>query len=213
LSGPVEPSPPGSVEAALGASWDAGRDPLAALRAGDPRPFEAFVRARAGTLVGFFRRLGAGRGDAEDLTQDVFLNLYRSAQRYEPQGSFAAYCLRVASNAWIDRRRRAALRPRATAFGEPGADEPGAAVSAEPEGREGAPEARLEAGEERERLARALALLPRGQALAFELAVVQGLAYAEVAAALGIPVGTVKSRVHHAVRRLRGALAPRQEAS
>lgn len=204
-------SPPRS-EGQLRDPWDIGGDPLEALRDGDPRPFEALVRARAPTLVGFFRRLGAGRAEAEDLTQDVFLKLYRNAARYRPQGTVQAYCLRVAHNAWIDRRRRLSARPEAGPLPvAEGAAEPGSAR--EPSSREAAPGAALEAHDEGERLARALASLPRGQAEVFELAVLQGLAYADVAAALEIPVGTVKSRVHHAVRRLRAALGRRQEAS
>jgi RNA polymerase sigma-70 factor (ECF subfamily) len=192
--------------------WDIGGDPLEALRDGDPRPFEALVRARAPRLVGFFRRLGAGRAEAEDLTQDVFLKLYRNAARYRPQGTVQAYCLRVAHNAWIDRRRRLAARPEAGPLPvADGADGPGTAL--EPSSREASPGEALEAGDEGERLARAVAALPEGQAEVFELAVVQGLAYADVAAALEIPVGTVKSRVHHAVQRLRAALGRRQEAS
>jgi RNA polymerase sigma-70 factor (ECF subfamily) len=183
---------------------DEDRDPLAALQAGDPRAFEAFVRARAGSLAGFFQQLGAERGEAEDLTQDVFLKLYRGAAHYRAEGSFAAYCMRLARNAWIDRQRRRAARP-AELFAAADAPE------SEPEGRERPPGAALEAREEEARLRRALGSLPSGQARAFDLAVIRARPYAEVAAALGIPVGTVKSRVHHAVRALRAALEPERE--
>jgi RNA polymerase sigma factor (sigma-70 family) len=91
--------------------WDADRDPLVALHNGDPAPFEDFVRSEAGTLIAFFVHLGAERSEAEDLAQETFVKLYKSATHYEPRAAFSSYALRVARNAWIDRRRRAAVRP------------------------------------------------------------------------------------------------------
>jgi len=195
----------------LKGTWDLDRDPLAALRDGDTRLFEEFVRTEAGTLVGFFRRLGAGSSEAEDLTQEVFLKLFQSARTYQPQRAFGAYALRVARNAWIDHRRRTAVRPSA------------AAAQAEDEDRAGDPFARLASAEptpetvaerrdELLLLAAAVRELPERHLAAFELAVVQGLPYAEIGELLDIPVGTVKSRVFNAVRRVRAALERSEEA-
>lgn len=189
--------------------WDSGRDPLAALREGDASLFEEFVRSEAGSFVGFFRRLGAARSEAEDLAQEVFLKLFRNAANYEPQQAFEAYALRVARNAWIDRRRRAAVRPATRSVHPEAEDDDGYELALR--GSEPEPHARLDASEERERLERAVATLPELHRAAFELAVVQGLPYAEVAEVLDIPVGTVKSRVFHAVRRLREALERTEE--
>ncbi|MEM8713369.1 MAG: sigma factor, partial [Planctomycetota bacterium] len=94
-------------------SWDGERDPLAALLKGRQGPFEAFVRAETRTLLGFFARLGAGRSEAEDLTQETFLKLYRlavpdlslaprgtsgtpSAPAYQARGQFRGFAFRVA---------------------------------------------------------------------------------------------------------------------
>jgi RNA polymerase sigma-70 factor (ECF subfamily) len=185
--------------------WDFDRDPLAALRNGAPDLFEEFVRTEAGTFVGFFRRLGAGRAEAEDLTQDVFLKLFRSAPTYEARSAFGAYALRVARNAWIDRRRRAAVRPPAQSVHgvhEDGGEaiEPGIAID------EPGPDERAGSREELRRLEAAVQSLPERHLSVFELAVVQGLPYAQISKLLDIPVGTVKSRVFHAVRRLREML-------
>ena len=92
--------------------WDGIRDPLAALAAGQTAPFEAFVAKEAGTLLGFFRRLGAGPGEAEDLVQETILKLFKGAKNYQPTGRFEAYAFRAARNVWIDTRRRAAVRER-----------------------------------------------------------------------------------------------------
>jgi RNA polymerase sigma-70 factor (ECF subfamily) len=187
----------------LNGASDAEPDPLAALRDGDPGPFEAFVRAETPTLLAFFLRLGAGRAEAEDLTQDTFLKLFRHAPQYRAQDRFAPYALRVARNAWIDRRRRASVRPAPAAGGEAEDERP---EVNEPVERRG-PFELASAGEERRRVTDALAALPDHHRLVFELGVLQELPYAEIADALDIPVGTVKSRMFHALRRLRAELA------
>lgn len=183
-------------------TWDDDRDPLAALRRGDPALFEAFVERESATLHRFFLRLGAGRQEAEDLVQEVFLKLYRSAPSYDARSAFGAYALRVARNAWIDRRRRRGVRPEGRSLDELElAGEGGAPASDGPD-----PTLPAERREEVERVGRALAQLSPAHAEVVELALVQGLPYAQIAEVLDIPVGTVKSRVFHAVRRLRAVL-------
>ena len=192
-------------------SWDSDRDPLVALRRGDPSLFEEFVRVEAGTLIAFFRRLGADRTEAEDLSQEVFLKLYRSAPSYQRQSAFPSFALRVARNAWIDRRRRRGSRPELRSIdGGPGsgAEETGqgASLAATLESREPAPWSALTRDDEARLLREALAKLPPAQSVVFDLAVVQRLPYPEIADVVGIPVGTVKSRVFNAVRALRELL-------
>ena len=184
------------------ADWEDERDPLAALRAGDPRPYEAFVETELPTFLGFFQRLGAARAEAEDRVQDLFLKLYQHARTYERQGRFAAYAFRVARNLWIDRSRRFALREvtRGADAGDDAFLGRVADVGLE-EPLEG-----LSRKEEVDRLRTALAELPEHHRLVFELGVVQELPYAEIGAILDIPVGTVKSRMFHAVRKLQEAL-------
>ena len=92
-------------------TWDFDRDPLAALRSGDERLFEEFVRLELPTFAGFFLRLGAGVHEAEDLVQELFLKLFHQAPHYRPQERFSAYAFRAARNAWIDRQRRRTARP------------------------------------------------------------------------------------------------------
>jgi RNA polymerase sigma-70 factor (ECF subfamily) len=178
--------------------WDALGDPLAALRDGDPSVFETFVRTEAATFAGFFRRQGASPEESEDLTQEVFVRLVRAAPRYTAQDRLEAYCFRTARNVWIDRRRAEHVRRTATQVGEDELDRV-AGAEAEPSGGVA----------EREEAALALALvarLPEGQRQVFELGVVQELPYADVARILAIPVGTVKSRMFHALKRLRELL-------
>jgi len=191
--------------------WDGIRDPLAALAAGQPALFEEFVTSEAGSLLGFFRRLGADSLEAEDLVQETVLKLFRSAEKYQSSGRFEAYAFRAARNVWIDSRRRGAVRERAT--GEIG--EEGASVAANAPGREPEPFELLDQEERADLLLGAVKRLDEAHRVVFELGVLQGLAYAEVSELLGVPIGTIKSRVHHAIKRLRadlGSGGPNEEA-
>ncbi len=176
--------------------WLFARDPLLALQQGDPAPFEQFVRTHGRTLIAFFRQRGATPSRSEDLAQEVFLKLYQGAARYQPEERFNSYCFRVARNAWIDECRRSGARPESAQEGRAGA-------TAEPAAEEVDPAAGLVAEEEERDLQRLLAGLPEAHRAVFELAVLGELGYAEIGALLGIPVGTVKSRMFYAVRRLR----------
>jgi len=190
------------------ADWDLPVDPLEALNDGDPAPFEAFVRSHARVFFAFFRRQGAGLHRAEDLTQDVFLKLYHHAPRYRAEERFQRLCLRMARNLWIDDRRRAASR------GGGRHTDAAAPEDARPVGRDrpaDEPDALVADREEADRLRAALAELPDTHRMVFELGVLQELGYAEIAGLLEIPVGTVKSRMYHAVRKLRRAVGDDEE--
>lgn len=198
----MNPPPEAGVGAEGGMDRNLPRDPLLALSEGDPGPFEELVRTHARTLVAYFRQRGTSLGRAEDLTQEVFLKLFQSAERYQPEERFEAYLFRIARNAWIDECRRKGVRPEVVSTaGEEDAlpglpDDPGA---------------RAAASEEEARILALVATLPETHRSVFELAVLGELGYEEIASVLGIPEGTVKSRMFYAVRRLRQAWAERKE--
>ncbi|MEC8511092.1 MAG: sigma-70 family RNA polymerase sigma factor [Planctomycetota bacterium] len=210
---PADPLNRAGDDALDGALKDPGNgasDPLVALREGDPGPFEAYVASETGRFLGFFGRLGASRNEAEDLVQETFLKLFRLASQhatgahYAAQGRFDAYAFRAARNVWIDRNRRRAAQPARS-------DQDATELSISSDARRDAaaqatPEAQLEAEEESERVRQAVSALPETHRMVFELGVVQELPYGEIAGALEIPVGTVKSRMFHAVKRVRAAL-------
>ncbi len=197
------------------ADWDLEKDPLMALREGDPEPFENFVRTHTRRLFHFFLRLGAGSHRAEDLTQETFLKLHEKADRYTPQERFGAFCHRVARNVWIDDCRRRGVRPRGLSIdgeGRPEGSRPGGrSLGVLEESGHGPkpftdPLERASLREEDVRLRAAIAQLGEVHRNVFEMAVIDELAYPEIASLLEIPVGTVKSRMFHAVRKLRAAL-------
>ncbi len=189
-------------------TWEDDRDPLAALRDGNPALFEAFVHSERKTFLGFFLRLGASRPEAEDLFQDLNIKLFQHAHSYRAQGRFAPYAFRVARNLMIDRRRRRAVRPPASPGGGSTGegDEQHSWLDHVPDRHNEEPESELVRREDALRVRAALEELSERQRLVFELGVVQELPYQEIGSILEIPVGTVKSRMFHAVRKLQEVL-------
>jgi RNA polymerase sigma-70 factor (ECF subfamily) len=159
-------------------------------RAGQRDAFARIVGRYQQHLVNLFRRLGAETHGAEDCAQETFLRLYRSLDRYSPMAPFPAYLFTIARHAWIDSRRRSARHEHD--------EEPVEALEA--------PAPAGSPTDDRMDLRAALAVLPAHLRVVVVLTVDEGLSYPETAAVLGIPVGTVKSRMFHAVRALREAL-------
>ena len=160
-------------------------------RAGDGcrSSFEALVQRHRGGLLARFRKLGLDHGAAEDCVQDTLLRVHRASAAYEARAPFGAFLMRLARNVHIDWCRRQKLRRGTPAPLDAAADLVG---------RDLPPEL-ID-------LREALARLPQRWRRVVELSVHQGLSQAEVAERLGIPLGTVKSRMHHALRKLRGML-------
>ena len=165
---------------------------LRAMAAEDPTAFPALVERWRSRVVNFLLSRGADHGSAEDCAQETFVRVYGYRHAYRPQAPFTAFLFTVARNALLDwKRSRARHRDRE------GSDEAlaGCAAAVPAVG----PWERLD-------LEAAVLRLPRRLAEVVELGAVRGLPYQVVATLLGIPEGTVKSRMHHAVRELRRLL-------
>ena len=156
-------------------------------------------------LTGFFRRQGAGFAEAEDLAQDVLMRMVQRADNYESQERFAPYVFRVARNVWIDSRRRKAARPKPVRL--EAEDSGTATIKIDPIDPGAAPGHKLEVADEANRVAKALASLSPNHREVFELGVMQELPYNEIGSLLDVPIGTVKSRMFHAMRALREQLS------
>ena len=189
----------------IGPELDAASDLLARFRDGDRVAFDAIVATYQERLIQFFYRLSWDMARAEDLTQNLFMKLLRGARGYRSEGKLATYLFRVATNLWIDHYR--ASRPHARVYSLDQAILDGYEPSSSVRG----PEEQVLESEDKARMRAGLERLSEPHRLVFELAVYQELPYAEVSDVLDIPVGTVKSRMHNAVRALRDLLAERTE--
>lgn len=186
-------------------STGAETDLLAKYRDGDPDAFRALVDAYRGRMLQFFYRLCWDRDRAEDLCQELFIKLITGSKRYRPQGRMSTFVYRVATNLWIDHYRAQRPRPRMYSYDQ--AVHPESDAAPRQFADEGvAPTERLIEGEERAAMRDALERLTEPHRLVFELAVYQERPYSEISDLLGIPVGTVKSRMHNAVHSIKQML-------
>lgn len=183
-------------------------DLMLRFRDGDEDAFLRLVQRFQRPLVNFFYRLTWDRFTAEDYSQEVFARLVRHRSSYRPTAKFSTYLFRIAKNYWIDQYRAKAAAPKVTSLQVPVGDGDGRAIELGDtvEGSGSRPEEMFGLKEIRERVKEAVSRLPEDQRLVFVLSENQGLKYADIAEVLEIPVGTVKSRMHAAVRRLREML-------
>lgn len=174
-------------------------------------------RARTEALGALYDRYGrlvfslalnsvGDRATAEEITQDVFLRVWQRAGQYRSdRGKVSTWLTGIARNRAIDelRRHRARPAPPATSWAD-AAEAPLDPAS----GTTNGPERSVARAMERERVRSALATLPEEQKQVLALAYFQGLSQSQIAAALDLPLGTVKTRIRLAMQKLRQTLSP-----
>lgn len=178
-------------------------DLLAALRGGDKSALGPLVKRYERELFGYLARYLRDETLAADVFQLTFLAVFRKIQQYEPGRAARPWLYAVATNQAIDATRRRARRPDQLAQDAP-FDDPAGPFAALPANAPD-PADETEAAETRERVRAAVDELPDALRQTVILAYFQGMKYSDVAEALGVPVGTVKSRLHAAVAKLAAA--------
>jgi RNA polymerase sigma-70 factor (ECF subfamily) len=159
-------------------------------------------------LWNFVRRFVSDPTTAEDLLQEVFLRVVRSADEWQPTAKFTTWVYTIARNLCTDHARRMSHRKAASLDGPAAADGEGSGPR-RIDGVAGADrggEAALQDRELAERIERALATLPVEQREVFLMRELQDMPFAEIAEAVGASLPTVKSRMRYALERLRAAL-------
>ena len=189
-----------------------GPDPDAALmlafQQGDEGAFRTLYERYARPMFAFCHHLVRDAARAEELAQDVFVNLYRARDRYRPKARFRTFLYRVASNHCLNELRRPGpSSPRAHPEDEVAQDPdslPSAAADPEEEARGKALESAV---------SKLLARLPEKQRAALVLCRFEGLSYEEIAEVLHTTLPAVKSLVHRATVAAAAALAPFEAGS
>lgn len=165
-----------------------------------PPTWEEIVDQHSTRVFRLAYRLTGNRHDAEDLTQDVFVRVFRSLSSYTP-GTFEGWLHRITTNLFLDRARRK-QRIRFDALAED-ADE-------RLEGRELSPAQTYDDRHLDADIQTALDSLAPEYRAAVVLCDIEGLTYEEIAASLGVKLGTVRSRIHRGRAQLRVALEHRR---
>ena len=174
--------------------------PPAAAADWHPPSWEEIVRTHSARVYRLAYRLTGNAADAEDLTQEVFVRVFRSVSRYTP-GTFEGWLHRITTNLFLDMARRR-QRIRFEGLGE---DAVHRLHGLGPTPAEAFEERHLDAD-----VTTALEALPPEYRAAVVLCDTEGLSYEEIAATLGVKLGTVRSRIHRGRAHLRTALDHRR---
>ncbi len=172
-------------------------------RQGDTEAFEALLTAHEKRVYGMALRMTGNREDAADVTQEVFLTVWRTLPSFRGESRFSSWLYRLTANACIDHLRREKRRRTVPLTREEDGEEQ---ILDIPDPAPG-PQEEAERAERRAALRRAVAQLPEDQRAALLLRESGGLSYAEIAQTLGVPEGTVKSRIARARLQLREILS------
>jgi RNA polymerase sigma-70 factor (ECF subfamily) len=166
--------------------------------------FEALALQHLGDLVGSALRMTRNWEDAQDLTQDTLVRAFRGFGSFQPGTNFKAWVFRIMVNTYINLQRKSARRPRTVSWEEvPGEGETG---GFDPLAENGRPEGTTLAVLPNEELKAALDGLPDEFRIPVLLCDVEEFSYKDIAQMLGIPLGTVRSRIFRGRQRLREAL-------
>jgi len=182
-----------------------GSDLMIRFVQGDDQSFEELLYMYENNVLNFFYRLTGKRHTAEDMTQELFLKVFNYRDSYTVQASFKPFLFRIARNMWIDRYRKKKVRPREISIegklSSTGEEYLG--IKDKTENGSASPVHSADQKEQLKKLQTSIKKLPGKQQEVLALCLEGGLKYAEISGILQIPVGTIKSRMHSAVIRLK----------
>lgn len=178
-------------------------DPLLhQIASGQPDAIEQFLDRHMSAVWGLSRRFCSSAEDAEDATQEIFLEVWKKAERFDPGiASETTFLMMIARRRLIDRVRRQTTRPKVEPLDEN--QETGEETSQD----------KAELHDEIDRAQQALQKLKPDQRKVLEMALTHGQTHQEIAANTGMPLGTVKSHARRGLMRLRQLLSPSESDS
>jgi RNA polymerase sigma factor (sigma-70 family) len=169
---------------------------LGRVAGGDSGAVREVMDAYGGLVYSLARRFTRNEQEADDAAQDIFLDVWRSAHRYDVSlGAEVTFIATIARRRLIDRARKASRDgPRSTLVAEP--EQPASGASAE----------RFERSDEVDKAQSALETLSAEQQRVLRLSIYHGLSHERIAEATGLPLGTVKTHARRGLIRLRELL-------
>ncbi len=168
---------------------------------GDPSAVDACLRQYGALVWSLARRLCLDHTEAEDAVQDVFIDLWKNAARFDASAaSEVTFVAMIARRRLIDQRRRRQRQVPATSLVEEGIPADSDSID------------QLETADEADKARKALDQLKGEQRRVLELSIYQGLSQAEIAQATSMPLGTVKTHARRGLIRLRKLLSDQEPA-
>lgn len=174
-------------------------------RDGDVRAFEVLVTRHRKPVYNFILRFVRDPAQAEDVLQDTFLRLIKSAESYEKQAKFTTWMYTIARNLCVDAARRGKHRKAASLDAPVGEEDGAALIDLVADGGAGV-DRKVISRELAQRIRQAVEALPDEQREIFILREIADLQFNEIAQIVGCPENTVKSRMRYALEKLREAL-------
>lgn len=178
------------------------RDLVGRCLRNDQRAYRALLAKYERAVYALVRRMVPDPEDARDLAQEAFVRAFKNLEQYDPERKFSSWLFRIANNLCIDHYRRRKLETVPLVRQHAGEEEetwdlPDAAAN---------PAETFSDQERGRRLLAAVQALPPGYRMVILLRHQEDLAYEEIAETLGLPLGTVKARIHRAHRLLKEKL-------
>ncbi len=175
---------------------------LPLVASGDREAVQDCIDRYGGLVWSLARRFSSTESDAEDATQDIFLDIWKSASRFDPSvASETTFVAMIARRRLIDRRRKASRRPQSEVLFEDSVTD----GTPDWDGAELSDEAGI--------AVRELKKLSEDQQKVLRLSIFQGLTHERIAEATGMPLGTVKTHARRGLIKLRDLLAKRRETA
>src|SRR5436305_2341245 len=169
---------------------------------GDTGAFEELVEKHQALVAGTIGRMLGSNSDVEDIAQQVFIRVWKSARRYVPRAKFTTWLLKITRNLVFNEMRRTKRRPHVPLQSEPGGEDPPLKDEMNL-----APDASLLEAELQQAIEEAIQRLPETQRMALVLRRYQQLSYEQIADVLDLSVPAVKSVLFRARTELRARLS------
>jgi RNA polymerase sigma-70 factor, ECF subfamily len=169
---------------------------------GDTSAFEQVIERHQALVAGTAARMLGSNSDVEDIAQQVFIRVWKSARRYVPRAKFTTWLLKITRNLVFNELRRSKRRAQVPLQSEPGAEEIPLKDETNP-----APDASLLEDELQRAIEEAIMQLPESQRMALVLRRYEQLSYEEIAEVLDLSVPAVKSVLFRARTELRSRLS------
>ncbi|MFH1708661.1 MAG: sigma-70 family RNA polymerase sigma factor [Planctomycetota bacterium] len=178
------------------------------VRQGDEAAFVDLIGRYQKKMLNFFYRLSWDFHASEDLTQEVFLRIYRYRGHYEETAQFQTFIYRIARNLWIDQVRKRRVRPDTVSLDQEvgGRGDPAVLGDMLADERAEQPSDRADRVDIADGIRAAVAGLDEQDRMLFAMVTRREMKYRDIGEVLGIPEGTVKSKVFYLYRKLRERL-------